>query len=95
MKLIIYAKFCDCSRTGITYVTFGEDMREYLDADEEHRFVAEIEVSELDNKEVVKMGVKSIDEQISNINAKTHREVEMLKAKKEQLLALTHDNGDQ
>jgi hypothetical protein len=93
MKLIIYAKFCEYSPSGFTYVTFDESMREYLDSDEECRFVAELDVPEIDNKEIVKMGVKSIDESISKINAESYREIETLKAKKEQLLALTHDSG--
>jgi|TARA_R110000744_G_scaffold220399_2_gene339220 hypothetical protein len=92
MKLIIYAKFCDYSQSGITYVTFDESMREYLDSNGEHTFVTELDVPEIDNSEVVKMGVKSIDESIAKINAEAHRDIETLKAKKEQLLALTHDN---
>lgn len=94
MKQLIYAKFCEYSPTGISYLIHDEYMREHLDSSGEYTFVTEIDVPEIDNSEVVKMGVKSIDESIAKINAESHREIEALKAKKEQLLALTHDSGE-
>ena len=92
MKQLVYARFSAAEKSGISYSLFNESMREYLEGDESRTFVMEIDLPDVPKEEVVKMGVKSIDEDIAKINAESHRGIERLKAKKEQLLALTHDS---
>ena len=94
IKKLIYSKFCSHSRNGVSHLIFDLDMKDHMKASPEFTLIMEVELPMPSSEEIVESGVASIDAEISEINAVTYKKIERLKEKKQQLLAITYDNGD-
>ena len=69
---------------------YRESMRDYLDSSDDHKFLCDVVVPVADKESVMHMGVAKIDKEIAAL----HMQMEEKKAKKQQLLAIEHDEGN-
>ena len=87
---LVYASFSGHNESGVSLSIFDLDMREYLDGDNEHKFVCEIAIPVITKADVAEMGTPKLDKEIADHCVA----IEMLQSQKKQLLAIEHDGGE-
>jgi hypothetical protein len=88
---LIYVSFSEYSTSGISYHVFDEHMREHMDSQkDEYNLLCEVVMPEVDKESIMNLGVAQIDRDLAEL----HMQVEAKKAKKQQLLAIEHKEGN-
>ena len=87
---LVYISFNPNSDSGIYHEIYDESMRDYLDAQSDRKFLCEVVVPSTDKTTIMNLGVAQIDKELADL----HVQMEHKKAKKQQLLAIEHNEGN-